>query len=196
MVREGEGDGMIREGARTGHTSRMAQGYVPEPDNDGIRRWTVAAALIQRDGELLLVHNRRRGGHSDWTTPGGVIEAGEVTLDGLSREVVEESGIVVHDWSPIVYSVEASAPGMGWQMRVETYRAVTWSGEIEINDPDGIVVDASFAPEQHSRARLAGSAQWVSEPLGEWLSEPWHDHRPYRYAIAGADRTALDVVRL
>ena len=174
----------------------MAQGYTPEPDQDGIRRWTVAAALIERDGHLLLVHNRRRGGHSDWSTPGGVIEAGEDTLDGLTREVVEESGIVVRDWSPLVYSVEATALGMGWQMRVETYRALEWSGAIEINDPDGIVIDAEFGSVPTCRSRLAGSARWVSEPLGEWLSTPWDESRPFRYLIAGAERSSLEVTRL
>ena len=194
--------GAVRSGiardndARGWQTAKMAQGYLPQPDADGIRRWTVASALIEQDGALLLVHNRRRGGYSDWSTPGGVVEPGELTLAGLGREVIEESGITVHTWSEPVYSVEAFAPQMGWQMRVETFRALTWSGQIAIDDPDGIVIDAEFVSSTACAARLAGAAQWVREPIGEWLSDGWAELRPFRYHVEGVDRAALTITRL
>ena len=39
------------------------------------REWIVAGALLEASDHLLLVRNLRRGGHSDWSTPGGVIDA-------------------------------------------------------------------------------------------------------------------------
>ena len=49
-----------------------------------------ASALAQReDGAVLLVRTHRRG----WEMPGGQIEIGESLIDGLKREVYEESGI-------------------------------------------------------------------------------------------------------
>lgn len=43
-------------------------------------------------GEILLVKTRRDG---DWVFPGGQVEVGENLIDGVIREVKEESGIDV-----------------------------------------------------------------------------------------------------
>jgi 8-oxo-dGTP diphosphatase len=44
-----------------------------------------------KQGEILLVKERRGG----WVFPGGQVEVGENLIDGLIREVKEESGIDV-----------------------------------------------------------------------------------------------------
>ena len=47
---------------------------------------TVAGAVIERDGGLLLVKNRRRNGAHDWSTPGGVVDPTDASiLHGLAR---------------------------------------------------------------------------------------------------------------
>ncbi|HEX9549284.1 MAG TPA: NUDIX hydrolase, partial [Acidimicrobiales bacterium] len=91
-----------------------------------MRHWVVASGLIEVDDSLLLVQNRRRNGGLDWSTPGGVVEDddGESVVAGLTREVVEETGILVREWSGPVYSVEAIAEGLGWALRAEIYRAL------------------------------------------------------------------------
>ena len=48
-----------------------------------------AAGLVWKDGKGLLIRSQRRG----WEIPGGVVEQGEVILDGLKREIREESGV-------------------------------------------------------------------------------------------------------
>ena len=48
-----------------------------------------AAGLIYKGGRVLLIRSERRG----WEIPGGVVEQGEAILDGLKREIFEESGI-------------------------------------------------------------------------------------------------------
>lgn len=54
---------------------------------------SVAAAVMREDGRLLAIQ-RRDNGH--WELPGGVLEPGEKLLDGLVREVHEETGFTVH----------------------------------------------------------------------------------------------------
>lgn len=50
-----------------------------------------AGAVVLNDrGEVLLVLDDRRG---SWTFPGGIIEEGEGVLDGVKREVLEETGV-------------------------------------------------------------------------------------------------------
>ena len=159
------------------------------------RQWFVAAAIIEGDQGLLLVQNRRRNGLTDWSTPGGVVEEGESALAGLAREVNEETGIIVRDWSGPLYSVETAAPDMGWDLRVEVYRALDWHGKLTIDDPDGIVVDAEFVAHTACPARLLGNARWVHEPLCEWIETRWEEHRSYRYRLEGADRATMAVTR-
>jgi ADP-ribose pyrophosphatase YjhB (NUDIX family) len=52
-------------------------------------------AVVVQDGRVLLV---RRGGEplkGHWTLPGGVLEPGETLVQGVAREVKEETGLEV-----------------------------------------------------------------------------------------------------
>jgi 8-oxo-dGTP diphosphatase len=162
-----------------------------------VREWTVAGGLVENDDGLLLVKNLRRNGSLDWSPPGGVIEVaeGESLVDGLTREVAEETGIVVTEWTGPVYEVEAVAEGLGWQLRVEVHRALRFSGELAVADPDGIVVDARFVPVDDCFHHLAGGHPWVREPLGAWLSERWAGPRSYAYRLEGVSMDEIVVLR-
>ncbi len=164
--------------------------------------WTVGGAVIEGPEGLLLVQNLRANGSLDWTPPGGVIEVrdGESLLDGLTREVVEETGLQVTEWHGPLYRVTTTAPAMGWRMLVEVYLAVSVEGEVRVGeDPDGIVVDAAYVSDDVCRERLVGGHPWVAEPLGDWLEARWRasEETPhYAYEIAGSGLTDAVVARL
>ena len=160
-----------------------------------MRAWTVAGGLIELDGRLLLVKNQRRDGSLDWTTPGGVVDPGESLLDGLTREVAEETGLTVTGWDGPLWAVEAEAPDLGWTLRVEVHRAVEFAGSVAVDDPDGIVVDAAWVDVPGCEECLATSWIPAREPMLAWLGERWTDTRTYRYRVEGTDRTG-SVVRL
>jgi len=162
-----------------------------------VRSWLVGGAVIETEEGLLLVANRRRNGSVDWTPPGGVIDPGETVLDGLAREVVEETGLVVAEWHGPIYHVEANAPGLGWELRVEVWQAVTWSGDLAVGeDPDGIVTEARFVDADRCVEHLAGGHPWVSEPVGAWVRGAWSEPRHFRYAVDGSEMTTATVRRL
>ncbi len=158
-----------------------------------MREWLVAGAVVEDESGLLLVQNRRRDGRVDWSPPGGVVDPGETVLGGLTREVHEETGLVVSEWSEAIYEIEAEAPDMGWHLRVEVHRALAWEGELVIDDPDGIVIDARFVEVDCCGDQLAGSPPWVRDPLGAWLAERWMQSRAFRYELQGTSFGELQV---
>lgn len=138
---------------------------------------------------MLLVRNRRRNGDHDWTTPGGVVDAGESVLEGLSREVTEETGLLVSAWSAALYTVRVEFPARGWVMDVMAHRALEWKGELHLADPDGIVVDAGFCNSEQVAERLGESPRWVSEPLLTWTegrqsADPRGGHPTFSYRVS------------
>ena len=161
--------------------------------------FTVAGALLESPEGLLLVQNRRRNGSLDWSTPGGVIDATDASLlHGLAREVEEETGLRVTGWEGPLYEVRAEAPDLGWSMRCEVHRALAFDGELRLEDPDGIVVDACFAGAERWSALLDTCAEWVREPLSDWLEHRWGPAglRRYAYEVLGVSREETQVRRV
>lgn len=158
----------------------------------------MAGAVVEGPGGILLVRNQRPGGASDWSTPGGVIDAEDLTLlEGLAREVQEETGLVVRRWGGLLYEVVAVAHDLGWVMRCEVHHATEFEGELRVDDPDGIVVEASFVPPGRVGAVLDGCWRWVREPLAEWLLERWTPDAPrsFRFDVRGRTLDRLEVSR-
>jgi len=158
----------------------------------------VAGALVEGPSGVLLVRNVRRGGLSDWSPPGGVIDDTDASvLEGLTREVEEETGLHVTEWEGPIYEVVCVAPDLGWTLRAEVHRALSYEGELSVDDPDGIVVEAAFFDPGECCARLEAGAQWVHEPIREWLQERWGPAEPrgFRYDVRGTRREALSVRR-
>ncbi len=161
-----------------------------------MRRWLVGGAVIEGADGVLLVQNRRRDGRVDWSPPGGVIDDGETLVEGLTREVAEETGLTVARWSEPIYRIEAVAPGLGWDLTVEVRRAVEVAGELVVADPDGIVVDARYVHVDACAGHLAGAPPWVRDPLADWLADRFEEARTFRYRIDGTDLAGLEVARL
>ena len=161
-----------------------------------MRDWLVGGGVIEGPGGVLLVQNRRRNGRIDWSPPGGVIDDGESLIEGLTREVAEETGFVVTDWDGPIYEIVAHAPDLGWRLRVEAFRAESYTGELAVDDPDGIVVDACFTPTTACGEVLAVAPRWVREPLVGWLAERWDGSRTFAYRVDGTDPRTLEVTLL
>ena len=54
-----------------------------------------AGALCVQDGRLLLARRKAEPFRGRWDIPGGFLEEGEAPLDGLRRELKEETGLDV-----------------------------------------------------------------------------------------------------
>lgn len=168
------------------------QPYLPPVAEDGLRHWQVAGGVVVDRRGVLLVKNLRRNGRLDWSTPGGVVDPGESSVEGLTREVEEETGLVVAAWAGPIYRVEVLAPDAGFFLVVEAHRARAFGGSLAVDDPDGIVVDAEFVDPGAVTTRLEGASPWVAEPLLAHLHDGVDDGRVFRYRVtgrSGPDRT-------
>lgn len=166
--------------------------YLPPIGPDGLRHWQVAGGVIVDERGVLLVENLRRNGRTDWSTPGGVVDPGETPVQGLTREVAEETGLEVGAWRGPIYRVEVLAPDAGFHLVVEAHRAQSFTGILAIDDPDGIVVGAEFVDLGRAADRLGEASPWVAEPLLAHLDDGFDDGRVFRYRVDGrssADRT-------
>jgi mutator protein MutT len=66
-----------------------------------MKKWTVVAGLIEKDGRIFLVKRPKEkidGGK--WEFPGGKVEPGESLFSALKRELKEELGIEVLSAKP------------------------------------------------------------------------------------------------
>ena len=53
---------------------------------------SVAAAVVRTDGRILAIRRRDNG---NWEPPGGILDLDETIEEGVTREVSEETGLLV-----------------------------------------------------------------------------------------------------
>jgi len=89
---------------------------------------TVVAAVIERDGLILIGQRKRTGRHPlKWEFPGGKVELGEDPLAGLARELREELGIDARIGEQLdAYDVRYAD---GPLTHLQFYRVVEFTGE-------------------------------------------------------------------
>ena len=91
---------------------------------------TVTAAVIERDGRILICRRRADQRHPlKWEFPGGKLEAEESPADGLARELAEELGIRVEEATEIT-RYEYQYPGRGL-IQLVFFRVGRYAGCVE-----------------------------------------------------------------
>lgn len=91
-----------------------------------------AAALVEREGKVLLVRRVNVPERGKWSLPAGFVDRGEDPRRAAERECLEETGLVVRvaDLLEVVYGAEHPA---GADL-VLIYRAEIAGGDVEARD--------------------------------------------------------------
>ncbi len=121
----------------------------------------IAAALIRRDDQILLVQQQGpEDSVSSWALPGGVAEAGELITETLAREVFEEVGIEIERPGPLAYVAQLDCPTEDRQSIAFVFEVERWRGTVRLADPDRLILSAAFLPlaEAIRSLRYASSA--------------------------------------
>ncbi|HSI98248.1 MAG TPA: NUDIX domain-containing protein [Gaiellaceae bacterium] len=128
-----------------------------------------SALVVDEDGRVLLARRAHEPDAGLWDTPGGFLEEGEEPVDGLRRELLEETGltIAVGDFVGLFVDVygdgtdAAAVLNLVWEATVE-------SGE---ESPEDDVSELRWFPldELPSDAELA--FRWVGRALREWAAK-------------------------
>jgi len=131
----------------------------------------VVAGILRRGDQIVIVRQAAPGEESSWSLPGGALEDGELLNEGLQREVFEETGLRVSGLGRLAFVLQfdnrlpehlhrSRGPGRGYHVTVWTFEADAWDGELESDDPDGLVSEACFVP--------------VGDAIGYLEAVPWH----------------------
>ena len=90
-----------------------------------------------------------------WSLPGGIVEDDELVVEGLVREVTEETGLAIEpgrlafvrqidERRPV--PLTPRQPPVGYHATIWVFEAAGWSGDLGPDDPDGVVHEAAFVP--------------------------------------------------
>ncbi|MEX0787901.1 MAG: NUDIX domain-containing protein [Anaerolineales bacterium] len=101
-----------------------------------------AAALVEREGKVLLVRRVNEPERGKWSLPAGFVDRGEDPRRAAERECLEETGLVVRvgELMDVIYGAEHAA---GADL-VLVYRAEISEGVV--NPHDDADAAAFFAP--------------------------------------------------
>lgn len=128
----------------------------------------IVAGIVRRGENLLLVEQQGPDdAEPSWMLPGGRVEPGETLLEGLARELKEETGLRLTGAPRIAFAVDIDR-GDG------VYAAITFECEADGNlapsDPDGLVRNAAWVAGEAAFERLACVAWYDCVPLERFLS--------------------------
>jgi 8-oxo-dGTP diphosphatase len=96
----------------------------------------VAAAVIEKDGCILIARRKRGLNAGNWEFPGGTLEEGETHEECLKRELREELSVAAEIGELIDVAEQTYTPE--WTIRLLVYRAAVADYAFTLHEHDEI----------------------------------------------------------
>lgn len=89
-------------------------------------------AVVVHDGRVLLIRRAKEPLSGRWVVPGGTVELGETLEEAVSREVLEETGILVRplEVMTVFDRIERRDGGVAYHFVIVDYRCAFVSGAL------------------------------------------------------------------
>lgn len=140
-----------------------------------MKRLDVAAAIVRRGDEILLVRQQTKSADRPyWTLPAGRVEEGEAILSAVERELFEETGIRARAPVRLAYAAQGRSELSGIYWVTFTFEVDHVEGVPAPCDPDGIVMEARFFSMEEAIAKIGEYQPYevMREPVIRYLSAP------------------------
>jgi ADP-ribose pyrophosphatase YjhB (NUDIX family) len=131
---------------------------------------TVGALCEDEQGRLMLVRRGVEPGKGKWDTPGGFLEEGESPLDGLRRELREETGLEIEPGRFFGAVVDLYGDGPEAQYVL----SLNWAARIVAGEP--VAADDISEIRWFSAEELPGEEEIAFAAVAE-LVERWRERR-------------------
>ena len=120
-------------------------------------RYTAVFAITEDQKIIVLRCYRHAIGEVTLTMPGGMIEEGEPPLEGIQRELLEETGYIAKEWKSLGSFMGNSTRGCG------TYYLFFANGAYSVQEPD--------SGDLEELELLLWSRQEVEQAIDEWKAQ-------------------------
>jgi 8-oxo-dGTP diphosphatase len=127
-----------------------------------------ACAVVEQDGRILLARRRYEPFAGKWDLPGGFLEKGEHPLDGIRRELHEETGLEVEPDRFIGVWMDRYGSAEGARATLNLY----WTAHVaggHAEPADDVTELGWFAPEEFPAPEEM--AFHIAEVLSVWRDE-------------------------
>lgn len=149
-----------------------------------IEKFAVCVFLYSPRNNKVLASSRKYD-HSDFGLPGGKVEADEMPTFAACREVMEETGYVLHDLAPFFIQKEASSgyltttflPRVATEEldhmieNLETVEPQEGEGLVRWVSPEILVESSSFSEYNLKLMRLLWSTKYVPFNIDDLLGQ-------------------------
>lgn len=128
-------------------------------------------AIVWKDGRVLMVQRGRPPRAGIWSLPGGAQDLGESVVDGIRREIAEETGVQIEllGLVEVIDSIQRDADGrIRYHYTIVDYVARWVSGEAVAGDDAAAV--AWVDPAELHRLDLWDETIRVIEKSRAWLA--------------------------
>jgi 8-oxo-dGTP diphosphatase len=109
---------------------------------EDIRHLVVAGAVVEKDGNILLVKEKKKKAYGLWNVPAGWMNGGESPSDGAKREVKEETNLDIDITGLVGVYVFMSPVDANTVVTKFVFKGSVGGGELKI--PEDEILEAKW----------------------------------------------------